>query len=430
MTAASTDARERARAQLESHYEDAPLAPTVVVPAARRFGKRFAIAALVAVVLIAGAIAVAQRAVDDRVGELKTVAVPKDALGTGEVGHGPVNILVVGSDHRDFRNVRAFGSPADTGLPRSDTMFLLHIDGTSIQGLLLPRDLLVTTADGSTGLLNATFNQGPAALIDAIKANFGITIDHYVEVGFESFPKVVDAVGGVSVYSPGVVRDSESGLSLTGPGCRALDGASALAWVRSRHLEILQDGTWRDASPRADLDREARQQEFVRALARRAKAETGGDPAAAVRLADAIIPALTIDSSFSKDEILGLVRALVHTDPDSLQLATLPVEPAADQAHLIPEQPEAAAALAPFRGDASPTTTLPAPSANEATTTTLSPPAVGEATTTTLSPSAVGEATTTTLPVRSAGEATTTTRSPSAVGEATTTTAPPRPAGC
>ncbi len=237
------------RAALRGHPADVHRAARRA-PATRRFGKRFAIAALAAAVLVAGTIVFVQREVDDRVGELKTVTVPKGTLGAGEVGHGPVNILVIGSDQRDGHNVAAFGSPADTGPARSDTMFLLRIDGTSVQGLWIPRDLVIKTAAGTDDLINSTFSQGPAGLIAAIKANLGVSIDHYVEVQFGSFDKVVDDVGGVPIYSPGVVRDTFSGLSLTGPGCRTLPGAEALAWVRSRHMEILQNGAWTDASPR------------------------------------------------------------------------------------------------------------------------------------------------------------------------------------
>ena len=115
------------------------------------------------------------------------------------------------------------------------------------------------------------------------------------------------------IYSPGHARDTYSGLDLPGPGCRTLNGDAALAWVRSRHLQIEQpNGVWTDASPRADLDRQDRQQEFIRALAEKAKADVAGDPVAAVRLADAIIPALLVDSTFTRSEILGLVRTLSY----------------------------------------------------------------------------------------------------------------------
>lgn len=145
------------------------------------------------------------------------------------------------------------------------------------------------------------------------------------------------------------------GVDLTGPGCRTLDGSAALSWVRSRHLEIEQNGTWVEPSPRADLDRQARQQDFMRSLARTAEAKVGDDPVAAVRLVDALIPALTIDVHFGKQEILGLVRALVGIDPGTAQLSTLPIQAAPDGATFMLREPDAETALAPFTGGAVPT---------------------------------------------------------------------------
>jgi LCP family protein required for cell wall assembly len=235
-------------------------------------------------------------------------------------------------------------------------MFLLRIDGTKVSGVWIPRDLRTSTGV----LLNSTFNHGPQGLIDAMRTELGVTVDHYVQVGFSSFPKIVDELGGVRIYSPGVVRDSYSGLSLTGPGCRTLDGMTALAYVRSRHLEMFNGSEWTDASPRADLDRLGRQQDFIRALARRARAEAGGDPVAAVRLADALIPALLIDSQFSRAEIVRLVRSLIDVDPAALQLSTVPVQESSLQmGRVVLAQPEADQALAAFRGLAAPTPATP-----------------------------------------------------------------------
>jgi LCP family protein required for cell wall assembly len=189
-------------------------------------------------------------------------------------------------------------------------------------------------------------------LIDTIRTNFGISVDHYVVVDFNEFPRIVNAVGGVRVFSPGQVRDDFSGLSLATGGCQTLDGNTALAWVRSRHLEVYQPvlGTWADASPHADLDRGARQQDFIRELARQAQRKADGDPVAAVHIADAVIPALTVDETFSRTEILGLVKALLGVDMATAQMSTMPVQDTGDGAHLALRQPDAEAALAPFRG--------------------------------------------------------------------------------
>ncbi|MGZ4690173.1 MAG: LCP family protein [Acidimicrobiia bacterium] len=351
--AVSAEVRAHARAALHAAYvERAPLPHRA--PATRRFGKRFAIAALAAAVLVAGGLVWVQRQVDDRVDHIKTVTVPNGALGSGEVGHGPVNVLLVGSDRRDGTHPAAFGTPADTGPPRSDTMILLHIDGAHVRALWIPRDLIV-----GGDRINAAFNRGAQNLVDTIKSGLGVTIDHYAEVNFAGFVRIVDELDGVPIYSPGHVRDAYSGVDLTGPGCRTLDGAAALAWVRSRHLEIEQNGMWVDASPHADLDRQTRQQDFMRALARKVQAKVGDDPEAAVRVVDAVIPALKIDSRFTKSEIFGFVRALIGVDPGTAQLSTLPVQTASDGTTVVLRQPDAETALAPFK--AGPTPTGPPP---------------------------------------------------------------------
>lgn len=369
----SDEARAHARARLEQHF--VPSTQPRLTPG---FGRRFAVAAIAATVLVALAVFGIQRAVDDRVERVKTVAVPKDVLGGGEIGKDPVNILVVGSDARDGSNPEAFGTPEETGPQKSDTMFVLRIDGPSVQALWIPRDL--TLPNGA--LMNSTFSNGPQGLIDAVHTQLGITIDHYVEIDFRSFVKTVDALGGVTISSPGRARDMYSGLALDGPGCVRLDGTRALQWVRARHLEVFDGSAWRDASPEADLSRIERQQEFFRSFALRAKAEIGDDPVAAVHLVDSIIPALTVDSRLGKAEILGLVRTVFDMNPNALQAMTVPIKPAADGAHLDLDQPAAANAVAGFLGDQHPegrpdvagatTTSIPTP------TPTLAPPACPE----------------------------------------------------
>lgn len=342
--APSPEVRAHARSVLEAQY----MARTTGVRT--RFVRRLAIATLAVVVLVTGVLVWANREADDRFDRVRTVTVPDGELGGGEIGVTPVDVLVVGSDSRQFvqsdTDRAAFGSAADAPGQRSDTMILLRIAGDRVEGVWIPRDLLV---DGTK--INQTFDQGPAALIAAVTAAFGVTVDHYVEVGFAGFRGLVDELGGVPIASPGHVRDLYSGLDLPG-GCVRLDGMQALAWVRSRHLQIEQGGQWSDVSPRADLDRAARQQQFLHALASRARAEAGGDPVAAVRLADRLLPSLTVDSQLTRSEIAKLVRALVGLDGRALAFTTLPVQPAADGASLVLAQPAANGVFASLRGDA------------------------------------------------------------------------------
>src|SRR4029077_7055756 len=145
-------------------------------------------------------------------------------------------------------------------------MMVLHIDPATKSNLLVsfPRDLLVTDpTSGRQVQNNGLFNNGPQTVIDMLNKDFNVEVHHFVQIDFEAFIGVVDAVGKIPVYFPYPARDNYSGLNEPA-GCQSLDGNAALAYVRSRHLEYQKNGRWTDASPRADLDRINRQQDFIR----------------------------------------------------------------------------------------------------------------------------------------------------------------------
>ncbi|MBM3673672.1 MAG: LytR family transcriptional regulator [Actinobacteria bacterium] len=363
---ASDDVRAHALAALQAQQSAGPPATPVRRPISRRVTGRVAIAFALATALVVGAIVWGQREVDRRVSDVETVALPKDALGDGTLGSGPVNILVVGSDSRALlNNDEAFGSATEVPGARSDTMIVVRVDGDTATALWVPRDLRASADPTDTTRINASFNSGPAALIAALHTRLGISIDHYVEINFSSFEKVVDILGGVRIATPGPVRDVFTGLDLPGPGCQALNGTKALQWVRSRHLEAFVNGVSTDGSSRADLDRAERQQAFIQAMGHAARARVGHDPKAALALADAVMPDLVVDSRFSRSEILGLVRVLLDMNSAGMTTATVPVV-AAPEGTVDLQLPAADAALAPFRGESrrtGPSSSAPSPPA-------------------------------------------------------------------
>ena len=74
--------------------------------------------------------------------------------------------------------------------------------------------------------------------------DFGIPIQHFVELNFETFANVVDALGGVKMYFPMPVFDAYSGLNqVARTGCIQLNGTQALQVVRARHLVYRQYGS-------------------------------------------------------------------------------------------------------------------------------------------------------------------------------------------
>jgi len=97
---------------------------------------------------------------------------------------------------------KAFGSAADAGGQRSDTMMVIHIEPNSQKTLIVsfPRDLWVSIPGMGMGKINGAFNVGPNKVIEMLKADFNISINHFVEVDFQSFQGFVNAIGRVPVY--------------------------------------------------------------------------------------------------------------------------------------------------------------------------------------------------------------------------------------
>lgn len=318
----------------------------------RAFRSRFLIALGVSFLLVVGGTVIGNQVVNDRLNEIPRA--PELEL----MAEGPAaaaNYLIVGSDSRQFVDnavqEEAFGSAAEQGGQRSDTIMVLHVDPAAKSGLLvsLPRDLVVDIPGQGSDRINAAYNNnrdGEQKLIDTLKSNFGLEISHYVEVNFKAFVGLVDAIGKIPVYFPSPARDQYSGLNIPGAGCIPLDGNQALQYVRSRSLEFYdaETGEWQDASPRADLDRITRQQNFIRRLAGAASVKAGSNPLKALDIADAVIPKLKVDRQLSKQDIFRLVKTFRKVNPesdDALEMLTLPVKAAGDGVRVAAKQPDA-----------------------------------------------------------------------------------------
>lgn len=251
----------------------------------------------------------------------------------GSPSGGGANYLLIGSDTRSFvdnpNDARQFGDEGDTGPQRSDTIMVLHTDPDSGRALLVsfPRDLWVDIPGRGHAKLNAAFNDGPQAVIDTLARNFDVPIQHYVEVNFDSFREIVDAIGTVPVYFPTPARDKLSNLNVLAPGCYQLDGPAALAYVRSRHLEVVDPdtGKWRDADTIPDLGRIGRQQAFLREVGTRAMDEALTNPLKANDIIDSAISRLRLDSDFGRTDVFTLADGLAAGDAGSGGPETLTV---------------------------------------------------------------------------------------------------------
>src|SRR6202011_5409985 len=107
--------------------------------------------------------------------------------------------------------------------------------------LSIPRDLFVPlpphSIAGGVGKIDAALNDGPNNLITAITNDLGIPINHYIEVNFDGFRRTIDAIGGIRMNFPMPLWDVSSSLRIRSTGCIRLNGATALAVVRARHLQ-------------------------------------------------------------------------------------------------------------------------------------------------------------------------------------------------
>jgi LCP family protein required for cell wall assembly len=247
------------------------------------------------------------------------------------------NILMIGSTDRCALKVQnpAYGlcSQGVTGV-NSDVVMILHLNqaNNSLSVLSIPRDLFVPNAR-STGAnkIDAGLYQGPDQLINAIEEDLGIPIQHFVELNFDSFINVVDALGGIKMYFPEPVFDAYSGLNIQTTGCLDLNGTQALQVVRARELQYKATGvTASDPSywPKenlSDLARIRRDHEFLRVLASAVKAKGLGNPITDQQLVSGVVGQLTVDSGLSATDMINLVLNYHNVDVNRAPQLTLPV---------------------------------------------------------------------------------------------------------
>ena len=192
--------------------------------------------------------------------------------------------------------------------------------------LSLPRDLWVPIAGkggGQSQRINTAYSLGKQTLVDTITRDFGIPINHYLEIDFRGFQGLVRAIGGVPMWFDRAYRDANSGLMVDHPGCTVLDGRNALAFARARHLEYLQDGHWRYDGT-GDLGRISRQQTFIRRSIDRAVSKGLGDPLTLKRLVEVGARNLSVDKGLSVSDLLSLGRRFQKFNSTTLKTFTVP----------------------------------------------------------------------------------------------------------
>ena len=248
------------------------------------------------------------------------------------------NILLIGSDTRAFKGGAQYG--AEIGGARSDTTILVHIsaDGKHAVLVSIPRDTYAhipscqltktTTSQPEWNKFNVAFSVGgPSCTIALVENLTHLRIDHFVEVNFAGFKKMVDALGGVRVCLTHPIDDPVRTNPATGgtigsglvvnAGWHKFNGTEALGFVRARYA--VGDGS--------DLGRIKNQQTFLSAVIR--KAESTGlifHPLSLYHFLDAATKSIETDPGFGLAQLKDLAGKLHGLKAGKVSLLTVPLE--------------------------------------------------------------------------------------------------------
>ena len=228
------------------------------------------------------------------------------------------NYLLVGSDSRDGidpteSDFDVIGSAQDVGGQRSDTIMVMHFDkkAGTLAITSFPRDLWVTIGNGDKhNKINSAYNLGAAMLVRTVTANFGIPINHYLEINFQGFKDLVNAIGGVTLCLPYSARDSHIGLAVW-KGCHRINGVTALRYARSRHYEQKIDKRWQ-LEGTGDIGRSGRQREFITLMLKQSVKYAAANPFKAGDIIHAITSTVTVDSNLDMPSFLKRMKPAVN----------------------------------------------------------------------------------------------------------------------
>jgi LCP family protein required for cell wall assembly len=197
----------------------------------------------------------------------------------------------------------------------SDTMLMVRFDpkGHKLVVLSLPRDTRTYVEGvGATKLNEANYVGGPALAAQATSELLGhVSVDRYIRINVQGIEKLVDALGGVTLYVPQDMQYEDNSQHLyinLKKGEQHLNGAQALQFLRFRYDNF------------GDIGRVQRQQMLMRALMEQAL-----NPATIARLPQILSVIQTnLDTNLSVEELMALVGFAGQSDRPTVQMLMVP----------------------------------------------------------------------------------------------------------
>lgn len=275
-----------------------------------------------------------------------TSNITSSALRAGDHGGVPEkltdesNVLILGSDSRELGS-EGHGSAEGA---RSDAMILAHVsaDTSRIDAVQIPRDTIMDlpacqdTGIGASqavrGMINSALNAGPACSVSAVEDLTGVRVDHFIEVDFDGFATIVDALDGITVDLPEPLHDDKAKLDLPA-GEQTLDGTDALALARTRHA--VGDGS--------DISRMGNQQMVMESIIDRAKSsQVLARPDRLYGFLDAVTSSLSVDEGLDSASSLASLASTVSSVPeDEITFAIMPWTPAPENPNRVVKSAQA-----------------------------------------------------------------------------------------
>jgi len=142
------------------------------------------------------------------------------------LGEGPRLLLILGSDARVGQNQQRF---------RADSIHLLSVVPEASAGAIVgfPRDSLVPGPDGDIKFSSLMAGRGPQIMLDTTRTLTALPIEGYVVTGFKGFTGLIEALGGLLIDLPTVMRTGNDWSNFAA-GLQKLDPTRALQLARIR----------------------------------------------------------------------------------------------------------------------------------------------------------------------------------------------------
>ncbi|WP_267383572.1 LCP family protein [Cyanobacterium sp. uoEpiScrs1] len=232
----------------------------------------------------------------------------------------PVNLLVLGTKvltsevNQKTEEDLGYHALVNSFKGLSDTMLLLRFDPNQdkLRLLSIPRDTRANIGRGIRKINEANYYGGAALAAEAVSTLLeGVPIDRYVRVNIQGVEKVIDALGGVSLYVPKNMKYTDHSQHLyidLKQGKQRLDGEKAIDFLRFRYDRY------------GDIGRVQRQQMLMRAVVEQALR-----PQTVLKMPEILsVIGTYIDTNLTVEELVALAGFAAQTKRSNVEMLMVP----------------------------------------------------------------------------------------------------------